>query len=140
MPLNTELKIKLREMIERHEKLELKPYLDTVGKLTIGIGRNLDDVGISKDEAIYLFENDINPKIEFMLKYTWFNYLSDNRKLVILDMVFNLGVAGFFEFKKLIKAIERGEFKIAADEMIDSKWFKQVGKRSKELERMMRNG
>lgn len=49
----------LREQLERHEGLRLKPYKDTVGKLTIGIGRNLDDKGISRKEAFALLDNDI---------------------------------------------------------------------------------
>ena len=50
----------LRSQLERHEGLRLKPYRDTVGKLTVGYGRNLEDVGISRDEADFMLDNDID--------------------------------------------------------------------------------
>ena len=77
------------------EGLRLKPYRDTVGKLTIGIGRNLDDVGISEAEAKYLLSNDLDRTISDLDKYMlWWQTLDTPRRRVILNMAFNLGVAG----------------------------------------------
>ena len=50
---------RLKDMLIRHEGLKLKPYLCTAGKLTIGVGRNIQDRGITYQEAMMLLENDI---------------------------------------------------------------------------------
>ena len=69
------------------EGLRLKPYRDTVGKLTIGIGRNLDDVGISEAEAEYLLSNDLDRTISDLDKYMlWWQTLDTPRRRVILNM------------------------------------------------------
>lgn len=124
----------LRDLLTKHEGLRLKPYKDTVGKLTIGIGRNLDDLGISKEEALFLLENDIARVIaQCRQSFPWFDSLSPRRQAAIASMVFNLGLRGFMGFKKMITAIEQGDFDMAAIEMLDSKWSEQVGQRATEL-------
>jgi lysozyme len=133
----------LKKMLLIDEGLRLKPYRDTVGKLTIGIGRNLDDVGISKDEALYLLENDIQRAIKEATQifgtYRWLS-LDKVRQAVILDMLFNLGKTRFLTFKKFIQAVKEKDFEKAAEEMLDSKWAKQVGRRAKRLAYMMKTG
>jgi lysozyme len=130
----------LRELLIKHEGLRLKPYVDTVGKLTIGVGRNLDDVGISKDEALFMLDNDIE-KCEAELKqFDWFNNLDEVRQIVLLDMAFNLGIPRLLKFKKTIQYIQDCDFENAAKEMLDSTWAKQVKGRALELSEMMRTG
>jgi lysozyme len=135
-----EQKETIEEMLIRHEGLRLKPYRCTAGKLTIGVGRNLDDNGISEDEAMVMLTNDIVSARKALSVYTWFDGLSTVRKNVCLDMVFNLGIKGFSRFKWMINCLTRGDYECAANEMLNSKWAMQVGKRVYELSEMMRKG
>lgn len=131
---------RLREMLIRHEGLRLKPYKCTAGKLTIGVGRNLDDVGITEMEAMQMLNADISRvERECVDHLPWFKSISVRRQDVILSMVFNLGMTRFKEFKRFIAAVERGKFDVAADEMLASKWAGQVGPRATELAQMMRS-
>ena len=135
------METRLTEMLIRHEGVRSKPYRCIAGKLTIGVGRNLEDVGISEDEAIFLLKNDIarvGRELEGALSF-WSN-LSLDRQLVLLDMCFNLGLAGLLGFKRMLAAVESVNYEKAADEMLDSKWARQVGSRSTELAEMMRGG
>lgn len=132
---------KLKELLIYHEGLKLKPYKDSVGKLTIGVGRNLEDVGITEQEALYLLDNDISKVVSYCrTAFPWFNGLCDTRQNVVASLIFNIGAKGFSEFKKLIAAIERQDFDAAANEMKLSRWASQVGKRAVELADMMRSG
>jgi lysozyme len=130
----------IQEQLILHEGLRLKPYRCPAGKLTIGVGRNIEDKGITKEEALFLLENDIRGVTTALERHDWFTKLDDIRKKVVVDMAFNLGVGGFLQFKKLIAALERGDYQAATAEMIDSRWHRQVGQRALRLERMMRTG
>lgn len=128
----------LKSMLEQHEALKLKPYRDSVGKLTIGVGRNLDDVGISVEEAMMLLEHDIEKVLAALDRsLSWWRTLSDVRQLVLADMCFNLGVGGLVGFKKFLAAAQAGEFDLAAAEMLNSTWAEQVGSRATTLAGMM---
>lgn len=129
---------KLRDILIKHEGLRLKPYRCTAGKITIGVGRNLEDLGISRLEAMYLLDNDImRVWDEADEKFEWFEELGDDRKIVVVSMIFNLGMAGFLKFFNLIKAIETNDFNEASKQMLKSKWATQVGTRAQELAKMM---
>ena len=130
----------IQEQLILHEGLRLKPYRCPAGKLTIGVGRNIEDKGITKEEALFLLENDIRGVTTALERHDWFTKLDAIRKKVVVDMAFNLGVGGFLQFKKLIAALERGDYQAATAEMIDSRWHRQVGQRALRLERMMRTG
>jgi lysozyme len=130
----------LQDMLIRHEGLKLKAYLCTGGKLTIGVGRNLEDNGISEDEAFYLLSNDIKKAYQDAESFAWFSSLTEARQIVIIDMMFNLGKNKFSKFNQLLKALDQGDFNTAAKEMISSEWSKQVGKRSIELAAIMKTG
>ncbi len=133
--------MKLEDTLIRHEGLRLKPYRDTVGKLTIGVGRNLDDVGITEDEAMYMLHTDIGRvRVQLAGSFVWYPGLNSVRKDVLINMVFNLGLGRFKRFRRLIAAIEICRWDQAAKEMLDSKWAKQVGRRAIELARIMRDG
>jgi lysozyme len=125
----------------RDEGLKLKPYRCTAGKLTIGVGRNLDDVGISRDEAMYLLENDIaRVSADAKHAFPWFARLDPVRQDVVLNMIFNLGINRFSQFHQTIKCIEAFDYAGAADRMLQSLWAKQVGQRAVRLANQMRSG
>ena len=130
----------INELIAKHEGLRLKPYTDTVGKLTIGYGRNLDDNGISKYEAELMLVSDIEDVYRDLSCFKWISDLNPAREAVIVDMVFNLGISRFKKFKKTIAHIAVGDYYLASIEMLDSKWAKQVGHRAIELSHMMKTG
>lgn len=132
---------RLRIDLIKAEGLKLKPYTDTVGKTTIGCGRNLSDVGISLSEAYYLLDNDIDRAIRGIAeKCPWFLKLNDARQNVIVEMVFNLGIGGFLEFGHTIAAIQRADYQGAAMAMLQSKWAKQTGSRAARLAATMETG
>lgn len=134
----------LKEMLVRHEGEVNHAYPDSEGYITIGVGRLIDkrlDGGISHDEAMFLLDNDIQEVIkDCHNNFGWFSHLDDERKIVIINMVFNMGINRFKGFKKTIGYISNGEYSMAAEEMLDSKWADQVGKRAIELSHIMRDG
>ena len=134
-------KQELAEQLARHEGVKLKPYRDTVGKLTIGIGRNLDDKGITELEALNMLDNDIAEfAAEVCSNIRFFNALNDARQNVLVNMAFNMGIGGLLSFENMLDAISKGYFNKAEREMLDSKWASQVGYRARELGRQMRTG
>ena len=129
---------RLKKTLIRHEGLKTKVYRCPKGKLTIGVGRNLEDKGISKAEAIFLLENDIAEiETELRKRIDFFDKLSDVRQEVLINMAFNLGINGLFKLKKMFKALKNSDYKKAAQEMLNSKWANQVGRRAKELAKAM---
>lgn len=132
---------KLTEELIRDEGLVLKPYKDTVGKLTIGVGRNLDDVGISKEEAKFLLKNDINNVVrDVSYHFPWVFSLSDARIRGVLNMAFNLGIARLSGFTKLLTALKNKDWDAAYKEALDSKWANQVGSRAVRIAEIFRDG
>ena len=123
----------LEAALRRDEGLRFKPYVDTVGKMTIGVGRNLTDVGLSDDEVSYLLGNDIKRTVSFLNGFSWYRRLDQNRADAIVNMCFNLGPGGFTKFTKLICALAASDFDTAASEMLNSTWAKQVGARAERL-------
>ncbi len=121
------------------EGLKLKPYKDTVGKLTIGIGRNLDDVGISEEEAYHLCENDLKACISDLQTLSCFDGLPYDVQRVLVNMRFNLGFKGLLGFRNTLALIQEGKYKEASYSMLDSKWAKQVGARAYRLSEILRN-
>jgi lysozyme len=131
----------LRDLLIKHEALKLKPYRDTEGVLTIGVGRNLEDVGITREEALAMLDHDISRVWnDCVHEFPWFSDLHETRQNVVASMVFNLGMPRFLKFTKLIAAIEREDYDTASREMLDSRWAHQVKGRAVELAGMMRTG
>ena len=132
----------IKEQLIRHEGLRLKPYRCTAGKLTIGIGRNLEDCGISQTEAYVLLENDIQNCEKQLLDEIpeIYNSLDEVRKSVLLNMCFNMGIKGLLSFKNTLAFVAAGDWERAANGMLASKWAKQVGRRAIELSELMRKG
>lgn len=131
---------RLREMLIRHEGLRNKAYVDSVGKITVGVGRCIDSLGISNDEAMLLLSNDIARITLEAGTLNFFNSLDVIRQDAIMDMLFNLGLTHFLEFKKMISALCAGNYSEAASEMLSSSWASQVGPRAIELAQMIRTG
>ena len=131
----------LIEELKRDEGVELKAYQDTVGIWTIGIGRNLQDVGVSMAEAEFLLATDIDVAVsELQRTFDWFEDLSDARQRVCVNMCFNLGLTRLLGFKKFLAAMEEGDWETAGGEMLDSKWARQVGARSTRLKDLLVEG
>lgn len=131
----------VREQLKRDEGVKHKPYRCTAGKLTIGVGRNLDDVGLSSDEISLLLENDIKrAEVDARDLFPSFDRLSDNRKAVLVNMAFNLGRDRLSKFRKLRRAVEAEDFDNAYVEMVSSMWADQVGHRATRLANLMRTG
>ncbi len=118
-----------KDLIIKHEDMALRPYIDSVGKLTIGFGHNLDDLGISRLSAEFILEEDIATAKEWLEEIFDVDSLPSKVQVVMLDMMFNLGYNRFKGFKKMIAAVKAGDYKLAAEEAKDSKWCKQVGSR-----------
>lgn len=137
---------KLVDQLIRHEGMERFPYVDIVGKTTIGVGRNLTDRGLSQEECRYLLANDIKISIDELKKnFYWFTKLDETRQIVLVDLHFNLGIVRLKKFRKTLRLIEMcalGDdlWDHAAAELLDSKWARQVGQRAKTLACMLALG
>ena len=130
------------EQLKEDEGLRLLPYRCTAGKLTIGYGRNIEDNGIFLDEAVFMLERDselARRDLIDIFNLRFGDKLYDyNRFNALTNMMYNLGKPRFLGFKKMIAAIKIQDWKTAADEMIDSKWAKQVGDRAVRLAAIIR--
>jgi lysozyme len=140
---------KLRSDLWHDEGVRLKPYRDSVGKLSIGIGRNLDDKGISVGEAGMMLDNDIAEHLALLDKYlTWWSTLDEARQLALANLAFNLGVGPSAEqplgklltFHDTLKALQNKEYDVVANHLSVTLWAKQVGERATRIIAAMRNG
>ena len=128
------------DQLVQHEGLKLKPYHCTAGKLTIGVGRNLDDVGISVDEAMLMLDNDVTTaENELRSRFPIVQNIDGARYWALVNMAFNMGIGRLAQFRNMWAAIGDGDWNRAADEALDSIWAKQVGKRAHDITEMLRN-
>ncbi|RQZ17227.1 lysozyme [Burkholderia sp. Bp9031] len=126
--------------LTRDEGRRLKPYVDTVGKTTIGVGRNLTDIGISDAECDTLLSNDIDRTVAWLDRnLSWWRQLDAVRQRVVVNMAFNMQ-GKLLTFVNTLAAMKRGDYAAAADGMLASKWAGQVGARATRLADMMRSG
>lgn len=126
----------LIKQIKEHEGLVLKPYKCTANKLTIGYGHNLEDNGLSKTACEFILFEDIDEaKKNLYAVFTkkFFENLSNNQKIALIDMMFNLGLSRFLTFKKFILAVKNKDFIKASAEIINSRAYQQNKKRYKKL-------
>lgn len=147
----------LAAQIRRHEGLRLGAYLDGEGLLTVGYGHNctawpVDGVSkpddkISREQAEILFKNDLAlAEAQAVHALPCIRNLRPARAAVIINMVFNMGIGstasgrGVMGFRRMIAALQAGDYKVAAREMLDSRWARQVGRRAAELSRQMESG
>lgn len=142
LSLPPEIRQKLRARLAGEEKVMRFPYVDSLGVLSIGIGRNLRDKGISVEEALYLADNDIMDAEKEIWHYCsdWYASLGDARKSVIVDMVFNEGIGHLLGFKNMINYIKIKNYVGAAHEMMASEWARQVKGRASKLALIMETG
>lgn len=135
---------KATDQIKQDEGLVLHAYQDHLGFWTLGYGRLIDKRKggkISEDEALYLLKNDISERVDVLSKQiSFWNKLDDVRKAVLLNMSFQLGVAGLMKFKTTLAFIEAGDYENAAANMLKSKWASQTPNRAKRLAVQMRTG
>jgi lysozyme len=121
--------------LKEDEGFRSRPYKDVVGKTTIGYGRNLDDNPLTEKEALYLLTNQLQ-SMERDLEYrspVFRNLHRSIRREALLNMMYNLGVDGILGFNRMWDAIDRKDWSAAADEMLDSKWARQLPRRSRRL-------
>lgn len=117
------------------------PYEDPRGFLTIGWGRNLDENGITKHEAKVLLQNDVERHWDELVEACpWVLELNEVRQAALGNMVYNLGLPTFLEFKNMISALKNNDFESAADEALNSRWADQVGNRADQLAKQLRDG
>jgi lysozyme len=140
----------VRSQLRIDENVVNRPYDDgtgkvlvkgavIVGKVTIGVGRNLTDVGVNDDEIALMERNDIAEAERTARKLVSnFDALNDARKAVILNMAFNMGLPVLAQFKNTLRAVVEGRWDDAADGMLASRWAKQTGDRATRLARAMR--
>ena len=116
-------KLLLRSELKRDEGERLRLYKCSSGKFTIGIGRNIEANGISKDESELMFANDVD-RVEKEARSIFGNWksISDARQRALVNMLFNLGMTRFMTFKRMIGAVIREDWDGAADEALDSTW------------------
>jgi lysozyme len=130
----------LKEQLIRHEGLRLTVYDCPAGYKTIGVGRNIEQKGITEDEALYLLGNDIEYFTEQLEEnLIGFQELSEDKKAVLVNMAFNLGVNGLLKFKNMLAAVTEERWEDASSEMLNSRWADQVGNRAIELAEAMAN-
>lgn len=118
-----------------------KMYRDSRGIESIGIGHNLRDVPISDAAVDQIFADDLAP-IEGQVRalFPCFDALTDARKAVLCNMMFNMGPQTFAGFQTFIRLVNAGDFDTAADDMLVTLWAKQVGARAVRLSTAMREG
>lgn len=147
-----------KERLIRHEGLELEPYRDTEGKLTIGVGRCVDTnplseeevaiIGhdcrskpITRDQAMFLLDNDINKSCKNILSHlSWAENIDPLRLEVLIEMCFQLGIKGLLNFKNTLACLEAGDVDGAVRNMLQSRWHAQTPARAEELATLMAKG
>ena len=134
---------KLVEMLRLHEGVRYKVYVCSEGYETIGVGRNISEggLGLSKDEVDFLLVNDIKRvEDELTRNFPWFSELNEARRYAMIYIAFNLGLTRLRSFVNALEAMSHGQYDIAANEFMDSRWSQQVGNRAVEVTYMIRNG
>jgi lysozyme len=126
-------------LLTKHEGYRTKLYKDTRGIETIGVGFNLRE-GLRPEEIDFILRNRIDLLDQGLQKYEPYKKLDIVRKLVLLDMAYNLGVRGLRAFVKMWAALELKDYKLAAAEILDSDAARELPTRYKELASMMRTG
>ena len=130
----------LEDLVSQDEGLRLTIYKDIEGIWTIGHGRNLEDVGISAQEAEILLSNDCARARQEAETFYWFDSLDNVRQLVVLSMLFQMGMTRFLGFDRMIIALRSGNYQTASQEMINSLWAKQTPTRAQKLAGWMKTG
>lgn len=131
---------KLIDLLILHEGKRSMPYECSAGKITVGVGRNLEDNPLSDDEITYLLKNDITRCERQLNRYAWFRMQDSVRQECLINLCFNIGLTGILRFKKMIACLEARNPEGAAEELLDSRYSEQVGNRALDLAYMLREG
>lgn len=123
----------IKKQIIRHEGVRSKPYRCSAGKLTIGVGRNLDDIGLSGVEIDFMLDNDLDRCIQQAEGFMWFSSAPDAVQGAVVNLIFNLGLAGFSQFRRTIAHLIAQEYELAGAELLNSRYAEQVPARAQEL-------
>ena len=139
------MKSELIEQLKRDEGWRPLAYLDSMGLLTIGVGRLIDSrkpgAGLRPDEIDYLLRNDINDRVAALQKaLPWFAKLDQARQGVLINMAFQMGTAGLLAFRQTLGLVRDGKYAEAADQMLKSKWAEQTPARARRLAEQMKTG
>lgn len=130
-------------MLIADEGMKLKPYRCTEGKLTIGVGRNLDDVGITKDEAMMFLDHDITRATNAAADVVGrdvFGSLNPARQAALISMAFQMGRDRLADFRNMLQAVRAGDWQTAYDQALDSKWAMQTKDRAGRIAKMILTG
>ena len=141
---------KLRKQLEIDEGVKYEIYNDHLGLATFGIGHLVTEwdaeygweVGtlVTKDRCNEAFNRDIKTVLSDCNKlYSDFDELPEEVQLIIANMMFNMGRPRLSKFKGMKRGVDAKDWNAAADEMVDSTWYKQVTKRADRLVERMRN-
>ena len=139
----------LRKELEVDEGVKYEIYKDHLGYPTFGIGHLVIDsdpehgqevaTPVSKDRVIEAFDNDVQVVLADCERlYNDFNVLPEEVQLIIANMMFNMGRPRLSKFKGMKAGVDAQDWNKAADEMIDSNWYKQVPNRAGRLVKRMR--
>jgi len=136
-----DMAMKLRRSLIKHEGYKSHPYLDTANppRITIGIGYNLSDRGLPAEWINNQYQQDVNYFYNKLAEFDWFHSLNEDRQIVLIDMSF-FGWQKFLEFKGMIAALEQRDYTLAAEEMLNSEWAKEVKGRAVDLANAMKSG
>jgi lysozyme len=135
----------VKNRIKKHEGFVAKVYLDSLGKQTIGYGHLLteeDDFveGVIYDKDILeaLFDKDFDKAKQGMEELVGTLDIAMAAKGIIIEMVFQLGKTGVSKFKNMFAALNEYDYTRAAEEMLNSAWYRQTPSRCEELSNLMR--
>lgn len=138
--MTPEMKSALRHLLIEHEGYRQKLYHDSLGIPTIGIGRNLEDRGISPTEIDIMCNNDMEYFYGKLNEhFPWFAHLNEARQIALIDMSY-MGFQNFLKFEKMISYLAIDDYTSAAYELLDSDYAKQVGKRAIDLAGIIKTG
>ena len=131
----------IAEALKREEGFSAHAYLCSENRLTIGYGRNVDElggIGISPDEADLLLRNDIDRTRQECEQWDWFRDLQPSQQSVLIQLCFQLGYPRLTKFKRMLAALAEQDYETAADELLDSRFAEQVPRRAARLAEQMR--
>jgi len=134
----------LRKQIQDHEGKRLKVYPDA-GHLSIGYGHKVLDgedfsAGITDQQADEMFDKDFESHLKGARQTPGYNLADQMRKRAMVDLAYNMGISWHKKFPKFSKAAGAGDWETAADELVNSEWYGQVGKRAPTIVNMIRTG
>ena len=134
---------KLFDQLKVDEGCVLTAYQDSLGIWTIGIGRNIDKAhggGITMDEALYLFQNDLAKVDRQLSAFTWYTDQDSVRQAALCNMAFNIGINGLLHFPHFLSDMAAKDYPEAIKELTGTPWHHQVGVRADRIIALISTG